>query len=421
MYKVIRFLAFLLLISTLFAMNPTPVMADDAPVSVDLRVTGSGPSPFTIDEPGYSVPSGNVTADNITINAQTAMGALIYYCQENGIDITVADYGWGAYVVQISDNTTDYNNWAYALNERVNWEVSAADQTVKGGDRVHWFNYTLNCYQLLLEIDKTRIMQGDSITANVTWTDGNAETSYVDGAEIYVSDNFGMFQPEPAVEPIGKTGASGNLTFDWNETGRFWPYAEASGDRTSISQYPVPTFIAASSNISLSVGWNFVSTPKRLADGCNTVEDVFGHIETGVHSIFLYDPSSATPWGSGMSTSDEVEPLDGIWIYSTQTDTVYFAFDTEGGPQAPPAKQLYAGWNAVGLAATENVSANAALYSVEAKWSNLRGYDAETQAWENFIINGTPKESPYYEENDLEPGAGYWLFMTSDGTLSAIM
>jgi len=397
---------------------PLPVLANAGSVSINLRVTGSGPTEI-IPVTDYSVPSGNITVGDVTVDQQTAMGALIYYCQqqEPKINIVVADYGWGAYVVQISDNTTDYNNWVYAHNERVNWDVGAADQPVGEGDSVHWYNYTFNYYQLLLEIDKTKIMQGDNITATVTWTNGSGTAEPTDNASVYVSNSFGMFQPDPG-EFIGNTDSSGNLTFSWNETGQFWPYAETSDNRTSISQYPVPTFVAASSNISLYTGWNFVSTPKKLEDGLCTVEQVFGHIDTGAHSILLYNAFASPPWGTGMTNSDEVKPLDGIWIYSTKEDTVYFVFDTN--PQrVPPTKQLSAGWNAIGLSATDNASANSALTSVEAEWSNLMGLNSSIQDYDIFIINNITS-GPYSEEGEMEPGKGYWLYMISDGKLAAI-
>jgi len=54
------------------------------------------------------------------------------------------------------------------------------------------------------------------------------------------------------------------------------------------------------------------------------------------------------------------------------------------------------------------------LKSVEGSWSTVLGWDATNQKYENAII---------YEVNDgtnMEPGKGYWIWMTKDDTLSAI-
>jgi len=416
MSKIIRILGCLLLISTIFATNVRPTMADGDPVSINLRVTGSGLTDI-INVTGYSVPSGNITDNDVTVDIQTVMGALIYYCQDNSINIEVTDYGWGAYVVQIGDNVDDYNNWMYAYNERLIW-VSAAEQTVEDNDSVHWFNSMLGCYQLLLAIDNTKIVQGEDITATVTWTDGGGTTSPAENAGVYVSDTMGTYQPEPG-ELIGYTNTGGQLTFAWEEVGQFWPYAEID-DRSSISQYPAPTFecIAPSYSFSLYPGWNFVSTPKKLEDDFCTVERVFGHIDTGAHSIWLYDAFASSPWGTGMTAGDEVKPLDGIWIYSTEEDTVYLVFDTNPR-RVPPTKQLSAGWNAIGFSATDNASANSALTSVEAQWAYLIGFSSSTQGYETSIINNTT-EGDHAESGEMYPGRGYWLYMTSDGELAAI-
>jgi hypothetical protein len=416
MLKVARLLGCLMLAFTWLAVGAAPALADGE-VSIDLRVTGSGPTDI-INVTDFSVPSGNITEDSFTLDRQTAMGALVYYCQENAVNITLADYG-GAYVAQIGNDANNLYSWVYAYNETVNWSVSAADQTVGNGDSVHWFNYNFSYYQLLLEISEEKMVQGDNVTATVTWTDGDGTDTPVANADVYVSDDTNAFgYPESPGTDVGQTNADGELSFAWSETGQFWPYAEASDNRTSIEQWPVVSFLCASSNVSLHTGWNFISTPKKLESGFNTVEQVFGEVDTGGHSIWLYDAAADIPWGTGMSSSDEVEPLDGIWIYSTQEDTAYFVFDTYP-QQVPPTKTLYAGWNAIGFSDTVSAPANSALTSVEAKWAYLIGFNAGTQESDISIINNTT-EGTHDEGRDMEPGKGYWLFMTSDGELAAI-
>ena len=129
----------------------------------------------------------------------------------------------------------------YALNESFPW-APADQQPVVDGDSLHWCNYTLGLYSLLLALDKTEIAPGDDITATVTWTSGDAVTEPAAGADVYVSDTIDEFgNPVPPGTAVGSTNASGELTFTWSTEGDFWPYAEFNG-KSSIGQWPVPTF-----------------------------------------------------------------------------------------------------------------------------------------------------------------------------------
>jgi hypothetical protein len=210
------------------------------PISVDLQVTSvTGPTDI-INVAGYSVPSGTVTEDGFTIDAQTAMGALVHYCQANSIDIEITDpWGMGAFVNQIGTDAADLGNWSYAHNQIVPM-VGADQQAVTNGDSVHWFNYSLNYYVFALEADKATIGAGEDITFTVTWTGDTGVPAPVDGAEVFVSDTMGAWQPDPGTS-YGFTNPSGTLTLTWNQIGTFYPYAE-DGARSSISQFPTPEF-----------------------------------------------------------------------------------------------------------------------------------------------------------------------------------
>jgi hypothetical protein len=167
------------------------------------------------------------------------MGALVYYCQQNTINIEIVDSGWGPYVFQIGGDPTDENCWMYAVNE-VTPGVGADQYPLVFGDSVHWFNYTLGLYSLSLSLDKTEIVPGEDITATVTYTDGEGITSPVENADVYVSD----IQYEPGTH-VGSTNIDGELTFIWTEEGQFWPYAEFDG-KSSMYQWPSPTFTCSS-------------------------------------------------------------------------------------------------------------------------------------------------------------------------------
>ncbi|GAB6285487.1 MAG: hypothetical protein STSR0009_16880 [Methanoregula sp.] len=167
--------------------------------------------------------------------------------------------------------------------------------------------------------------------------------------------------------------------------------------------------------IPLYSGWNFVSTPKKLANGNNTAA-IFTTVDTAGHSIYLYNASEQS-WHV-MAITDKVQPLDGIWIYSNNTAYANLVFDSSP-MQTPPTKSLSAGWNAIGFSSTTATSASTALNSVQTKWSTVIGFDARQQRYDSSIIRGSTDPS-HGDQQNMYPERGYWLYMTEAGTLGAI-
>jgi len=167
--------------------------------------------------------------------------------------------------------------------------------------------------------------------------------------------------------------------------------------------------------IRLSPGWNFISTPKVLLSGSDTAGVVFAGVNTDGHSIFLYN-SSTKVW-TPMTASSKVKVLDGIWIYSKTAADV--TLNPDSNPiLVPAAKPLFPEWNAIGFSALEPAYARDALSSVSTKWSTAIGFDAQNQRYETAIIRGG--SGSYSDYRYMEPGKGYWLYMTDAGTLGAI-
>ena len=160
-------------------------------------------------------------------------------------------------------------------------------------------------------------------------------------------------------------------------------------------------------NLSLKPGWNFVSTPKTLADGMNTAGVVFAGVDTAARSIYLYNARDLT-W-EAMTASSIVRPLDGIWIYSTKTMEIPLTFRS-GGAAVPPTKQVYLGWNAIGFSDVVAKSVHSSLISIDdpprKRWATVLPWDPVSQTYESSIT--------YYDSGNLQPTKGYWLFMNGD-------
>ena len=167
--------------------------------------------------------------------------------------------------------------------------------------------------------------------------------------------------------------------------------------------------------ITLLPGWNFISTPKRLADGANTIA-LFDAVETAGHSILLYDGLNCR-WET-MASEDSFQPLDGVWIYANGTYTIPLTF-AAGAPELPPAKDLGKGWNAIGFSDTVPESAKVTLQSLGGHWSTLIGFDAGAQEYDDSIVRGSPA-GRHCDERPMQPMQGYWLYMNTAETLGAI-
>jgi len=183
---------------------------------------------------------------------------------------------------------------------------------------------------------------------------------------------------------------------------------------TGVSPTVTPTQPPISgSTINLYTGWNFVSTPRTLADDHNTIGTVFAGVTD--RPVYLYD--AETGMWQILGNSSLFKPLDGIWIYSTGVKTAPLTFKND--PLAtPPTKMVFSGWNAIGFSDVTIAAAKDTLQSVSTQWVSAIGFNAAAQSYESSIIKGG--SGSHADTNPMYPTKGYWLFMNADGTLAAI-
>jgi PKD repeat protein len=172
-------------------------------------------------------------------------------------------------------------------------------------------------------------------------------------------------------------------------------------------------FDLARASIALQSGWNFVSTPKRLAGGQDTIA-IFDSVETDGRPVLYYN--GTCQW-EDLSREDAFRPLDGIWIYANGTYEIPLAF-AAGSNSPPPTKYLDAGWNTIGFTDTVPEPAVTTLRSVETTWANLWGWKTDEQTYDVSIIRGATGR--HGETRELSPFQGYWIYMNDADTLTAI-
>lgn len=164
-------------------------------------------------------------------------------------------------------------------------------------------------------------------------------------------------------------------------------------------------------NVTLKAGWNFISVPKKLDP------DTKGDVLAGIDYAIMLSYNAATGTFSVMTGTDKIEPLDGYWLSTSYMDeqTIVLSYKTADPFETPPSKALTGEeWNAIGFSSTVSKSASTTLKSVEGLWITVLGWDETAQQYESAII---------YDVSDgelMNPGKGYWLWMTEDKVLSAI-
>lgn len=165
--------------------------------------------------------------------------------------------------------------------------------------------------------------------------------------------------------------------------------------------------------IPISQGWNFVSTPGRLAPGNNTAI-IFDGVDTGGHSLLSFEPG--TGWRP-LQGSDPILPLEGLWIFSNQTTTVPLIFDPDP-ISTPPSRLLSAGWTCIGHSCTLPATTRDTLLSVQDSWAYCIGFNASVQQYDIPIINGG--SGLFTDQREMMPHQGYWLYMNTTGILAGI-
>jgi len=247
-----------------------------------------------------------------------------------------------------------------------------------------------------LSVQFTDISTGSP--ASWEWRFGDGYTS-TDENPLHVYESPGTYAVTLTI-----TGVSGT-----SSTTKNGYITVTAGPTSTVTPTPTPTMPPVST-IVLNPGWNFISTPRVLADGSNTIGTVFAGVDTGGRSIYLYDASTGS-WNA-MTATDLFKPLDGIWVYSTTPKQVNLVFKA-GGASTPPTKNVYPGWNAIGFAGEEARSAQAALATVNdeprKKWAQVVGWNALIQSYDTPIANVYPDSTAL-----MYPTKGYWLFMNGE-------
>jgi len=315
---------------------------------------------------GYGIQGYDEYTDTITITGNTITG-----CYEDGIYVKGTAY-------TIKKNAITGN-----LGDGIDVGYTSAGHLINYNDIYNNTGYGVNVRSGISTVD-TRYNWWGSAT-------GPAYTAAT-GASVAVSNPGGT----------GDNITDRVIYYEW----LYKPIADVIADNAAYYTRVV----------NLSVGWNTLSTPIILDASGDTVDEVVDSAKITI--AYWYDAndtdSDGTYWEQ-VTASYKLEPCDAIYIKMNATDTALLKYNATD--VSTPTKDLYAGWNLIGLANLETKHVDDAVTSVANTPTNLPGYSQVISPSMNSA-DWTYSSGQSYTNQDMLVGEGYWIYMQNNCTLA---
>jgi hypothetical protein len=150
----------------------------------------------------------------------------------------------------------------------------------------------------------------------------------------------------------------------------------------------------------LSTGWNLIGIPAHPVIGYETAT-VFSHVQSEGHSMFQY---GASGWEK-VNPTTPLQAMDAYWVYAEAPYTMTIQVQEGSG-----SRSLQPGWNLISPAGFTARNASEAFNSIS--WLYIIGYNGETQQYDLPMILGAD------DTTIVEPGHGYWIYLSNAETVS---
>jgi hypothetical protein len=175
------------------------------------------------------------------------------------------------------------------------------------------------------------------------------------------------------------------------------------------------------STMKLVSGWNTLSTPVKLIDSANSLDEL---IPSGMTIGYYYDGG----WQQ-ITTGYTLSPCDAVYV--KMSDATYVQIKFDAAAFSTPSKDLAAGWNLISMASLDSDGKKdkqvvASVYSTAA---NLPGYSQlvspSINATQTGMYGNTGTSWTYSRDettgvgtNTVYAGLGYWCYMQNAATLA---
>jgi parallel beta-helix repeat protein len=320
----------------------------------------------TITKPTSYGIQGYTYTDTVAITSNTITG-----CYGDGIDVKGTAY-------TIKKNIVTGN-----LGDGIDMELTSASHLINYNDIYNNTSYGVNVRSSV-----------STVNAKYNWWGSATGPTYTaaTGASVDVSN---------------PGGTGDNITdrvtyYEW----LYKPKADVIADNAAYY----------SRAISLSVGWNTLSTPIILDASCDTINEAVDSAKMTI--AYWYDTNDADSDGTyweQVTTGYELEPCDAIYIKMNAAATIVLKYNATD--LSTPTKALYDGWNLIGLANLESKHVDDAVQSVANTPTNLPGYSQVISPSMNSS-DWTYSSGQSYTDEDMLVGEGYWIYMQNDCTLA---
>ncbi len=164
-------------------------------------------------------------------------------------------------------------------------------------------------------------------------------------------------------------------------------------------------------------GWNLISLP--VVPNNTNIEKVLADVKNDVLEVWKYD-SVADKWNMykpNDPSSDLTDMTAGYGYWINYNNDITKAISGSGtlfleGSNTPPQRTLTSGWNLIGYYQRENTNA----IGVSCGLKTLRDPDSATSQWWTMLMSYENQNKQFSNidfNSNLNPGQGYWVFMTS--------
>lgn len=195
----------------------------------------------------------------------------------------------------------------------------------------------------------------------------------------------------------------------------------ASLEGTDITNTTQVEFVNDTSiTFDLRAGWNMMSLPLIPAD--SSIETVLEGIDDGtdVESVWAYDAQSNTWTSYDKESGGELEEMvdgEGYFLKTDSAGTMNVSgYQDTKINELPQAYDVYEGWNLIGFKYNDAMHPYAYL-GRDVAGSGTRLYTFGNDLTQELYSDGGINEVS--QDKKMQPGKGYWLAVSQDGTISA--
>ncbi len=164
-------------------------------------------------------------------------------------------------------------------------------------------------------------------------------------------------------------------------------------------------------DIQLQIGWNCISFPAPLVAN-ETLYDLFSSVDTGGHTLWKYMAEREGDGWVSLTREYVIEPLEGIFVYVVQPITLTVSLPGDSHVR----RNLYPGWNTVGIPKTDSLSASEAFRTLGDNWVTLLDLNVSSGYYDTTVVNGG--EGLFSDRYLVQPYTGYWIYMREEDTLT---